>query len=449
MIFATGVKGVAESASVATNFVHDPELSRVAIKLTQLVANFLFRYGDQQSDDITFELRLAKATAANVLGHYSEALGLLPESEIENSANQAQQKSEQAFLLLAARGDAFKGQGKWESAINDYRRALVFHPNHLGVLFQIASVFSQEGNTGEAIKGYGLLIDQVTNRSILPNEAMLILGALVNRSQIFHGTKQYTNALRDWSAAISLLVSFSPTNTSNDFVLGFVFCQRANEYADLEKVPEETSDLDKSIEILTHVSTGLTDNHSKNVLYLVLYNRALVARDQGRYVEAIGYCERALETLRQLDQKDPVTTAQIFCCRGNSNRALGQTNGAMEDFEKAEYELAKTNLLPSGGLATAFNSCGLANEGFENYALAERDFIRAIATYQKLSENDTEFSTNDYAGNLLNLLRLQIKNHQYSAAEQNCHKVLELKPAEKYMQDANVILQFLASNSQK
>ena len=271
--------------------------------------------------------------------------------EYQNIINTESDTTENTEILIQAYyglGLSYAGLEKYDEAIEGYKKALQYNPNHPHIHAAYGATLSQLHRYNEALKAYKTASD------IVPKDAMIL-----------HQIGNLYSKLGNTSEAINFqekAVSIRPNFAAAYYQLGLLYAQD-NRYNDsinaYKKAYSEDAELIQSLYNLSQV-------------YLRNGNRD-AAREKMRLFEER---KTVIEPLNKLKGRFQRTNDQIEKARLQSNIARYYLN--LNDYERAVLEYEKAiGLNPR--VVEAYNGIGIAYTMLKKYPKAIQSQEKALA----------------------------------------------------------------------
>ena len=244
--------------------------------------------------------------------------------------------------LLVQRGRAFVRLGKWDDALNDFRRAIAIKSTDAEAHYQLGRVLAQKGEYEEAIASFSRTLE------LLPDH----VGALHQRGRLCESLNKWTPALADYTRASEL--------TPDDWSLQQ---RRGTVLKHLHRWP-------KALAAYTHAIALATDEWDRSQAY---DHRATVHAHQGNHAEALADSQRAFELDREnsgrcnslarrlsmipdASLRDPVRAVELGRYsleldrhNGLTWRTLGAAYYRQDELEQALHAFDESMALRQGG----------------------------------------------------------------------------------------------------
>ncbi|MEM7159364.1 MAG: serine/threonine-protein kinase [Myxococcota bacterium] len=139
----------------------------------------------------------------------------------------------------------------------------------------------------------------------------------------------------------------------------------------------------------------------------LLERLGVLAKEQGRYEDAVGLHQRAIELRRRLVHAGHPDLGESIFNLGTAQQALGQTEQARRSLSEARTILEQALGAEHPLLGTVFNNLGMLEGGAGDDAAALKHFERALAVVQAGAERDSPVAATILLNSGLALLALQ------------------------------------------
>lgn len=104
-------------------------------------------------------------------------------------------ESDQVFFLVGSRAGAYFVSGDWQHALDDYTAAIKLAPHYGRLYYDRGIVLASQSNDTAALQDFD---------SAMSFDSRLVVPALLHRARIYAARRNFSDALADYSKAISL-----------------------------------------------------------------------------------------------------------------------------------------------------------------------------------------------------------------------------------------------------
>ena len=329
--FRLKVEAVRASANTSARLMANPELKRAGEELGKAANDFDSLYHSQLTPEMTWEIRLIRALAANAEGNYQLAENLLSDEDLEK------QTMLTANMLLI-RADAALGLGQPLKAIELYQRLLRIIPDSIRGLLGVGDCELALGNYGETVAIFNTLIgiaDQSTSSLKYP----LLSKSLNERGMAYQHLKQFTNAFNDYSQAIAIA---NQVKNNDEYELNsstwILYLNRGNLSGEFESPSNAIADLNTGLSLasLAH-DDGVYDSNLRNAL--LLNNRCAEYNYLEQYQNALADINKSIAFFESIP-KENISNVQVYFAAALLNRGVSYQNinlysNSISDFNKS------------------------------------------------------------------------------------------------------------------
>ncbi|MBF0382093.1 MAG: tetratricopeptide repeat protein [Magnetococcales bacterium] len=301
---------------------------------------------------------------------------------------------------LFDKGVALQQNGRLQEAVKAYQDCLLLHPDHIGVLSNMAVALQKQGKLDEALTVCQKAI------SLRPDFA----SAHFNLAVIL----QEQGKLQEAKSSLKTVISIEPDNSRGYYNLGVV-------YGDLKDIDQAIAYYKKTIEL----QPGFASAH---------FNIGVLFQQKGRWQEAINSYRKAIAI-------DP-DRAEIHYNLGIALQAHGKPAKAVESYQtaiaiKPDYPEAYSNL---GHAKQELGSLDAAVKDLKKAISLNPDYLEAHynlgVTYQeqeKFSQAIASFNKTlaikpDYVDAHYNIGCVLQEEGKYSQAAVSYQSAIDLKP---------------------
>jgi len=502
--FARGVERVVGNAEATSRYAPNKEIQTLAADLNGLLARFDAHFGKPQDNRVDLILNLARATAANALGRYDEALGLITEQDAIEAAQKASTAVEGAVDAWRIRAAAFWGKRQWRNVIACNKRIHDLRPDDVFALTQTVDCLLMLGSVNEALTMIDQLVPILTgavdsqgNRArwhlarILNARGMAnyLLGkfsdaiadftdaagvyshslednykslfteglaiSLTGRGIAYGRLGKLSEALADQNQAVAIYTRLGDQKSwaTDPNSLATAFNNRSTVYLRMGKLSEALNDINAAIGIRTHLIEEERRTELVGYLGNALVNRASIHTNQGRFLEAITDCDRAVELFNRSvkeEGQDEVAYDLVVALAGRAlayvrlgrlPEANQDTDQALDIFIHLGHQASQADIADS--LASAFATCGTAYGDLKNWPSAVTCYTKAITVYSYLVDTH---GLNRFPEKLSGCLilrgasLLQLPNPQRDASLADANRVLEINASPFFISTAQHLL---------
>ena len=384
MTFRMNIEAVKASSDTAARLLADPELKRVAEELKSDTEAYDAEYHSQLTPQMTFQLRLFKASAANALGKYEEAQQLVPDEDV-------QQQTLTTITMLFVQADAAFGLNQFKKSADIYEKILVLQPDNIRALLGIADCQMSIGQFQAAINIHTAIVNSCIKTNS-PMALFVLSRTFHDRGLAWNNLRRFSNSIADFTSSIKI-AEIVKTNDAHNLKDGLwiLYKDRGDTYCALGDTPDALADHDYALKL----SSMLQDPQPYNGDYRSLTLLNSIGIDYLRneqYSNALININSALRLLGLTDQvNEPRYSNSIALMSMNLGFAYSglddQTN-ALINYNKAIDLYYLLDSGPDYGITISLIKClyGRANlyANINSYDNAVADYNDALSLIQQL-----------------------------------------------------------------
>ena len=385
--------------------------------------------------------------------NYQKSLDIVPNDDLRAKLDALNNAKNHLFEQYFNQGVTLFNKAKYQQAIEKFTRALTLNPNHIPVYGWRREAYIQLDQYQQAIEDCTQII------SIDP----LDIPAYVRRGFAHLSLGEYQQSLEDSNKAISL--SFNQT-TAHSW-LSQAYVQQGDAHQALGNSNEAIENYQKSLDIVPNDDLrakldALNLTNANNRLFEQYFNHGITLFNQEKYQQAIeqftkaltvnpnhipayvrrGFARLSLEEYQQsledsnraislisltFNQTDTNSwLSQAYAQQGDAHQALGNTNEAIENYQKS------LDIVPNDDLRAKLDALNLTNA---NNRLFEQYFNQGITlvnqeNYQQAIEQFTRaLSLNpNHANAYVNRAFAQMELGEYQQAIDDFKEAIRLNP---------------------